>query len=76
MINVTFSRSVRVRAYREGVRDAGQTFRLAPSVDVRTALKRGALAAVPKVEGWTLRLFTVEQTAKGERVAAVLDRLP
>src|SRR3954462_5202674 len=69
------SRSVRVRSYRKGVHDAGQTYRLSPGADIRAALKRAALAAVPKAEGWTLRIFTIERTAVGEQVAAVLDRL-
>ena len=51
------------------------TFRLAPDVDVRAALKRAALTAVPKVEGWTLCVFTVKRTMEGERVTAVLDCL-
>jgi hypothetical protein len=75
MTDAALSRSFRVRAYREGVRDAGRTFRLAAGADLRAALKRAALAAVPKPEGWTLRVFTVQRTAEGERVAAVLDRL-
>ncbi|MCK8787936.1 hypothetical protein M0638_26630 [Roseomonas sp. NAR14] len=75
MIDAPLSRSLRVRGYREGIRDAGRTFRLAAGADVRAALKRAALAAIPKQEGWTLRVFTVERTAEGERVAAVLDRL-
>ena len=75
MTDAAPSRSVRVRSYREGVRDASRTFRLPADADVRAALKRAALAAVPKAEGWTLRLFTVERTIAGERVAAVLDRL-
>ncbi|MFC0386033.1 hypothetical protein [Muricoccus vinaceus] len=57
------------------VRDSGRTFRLTPGVDVRAVLKRAALVAVPKVEGWTLRVLTLERTREGERVAAVLDRL-
>ncbi|TPG46426.1 hypothetical protein EAH89_24755 [Roseomonas nepalensis] len=75
MSDAALSRSVRVRSYRDAVRDAGKTFRLAPGVDVRAALKRSALAAVPKVEGWTMRVFTVERTRVGERVAALLDHL-
>src|SRR5579875_191691 len=70
MIDAAPSRSVRVRSYRESVRDASRTFRLPADADVRAAL-----AAIPKVEGWTLRVFTVERTAAEERVAAVLDRL-
>jgi hypothetical protein len=75
MIDAAPSRSVRVRSYWESVRDASRTFRLSADADVRATLKRAALAAVPKVEGWTLRVFTVEQTIAGERVAAVLDHL-
>src|SRR5690348_1882746 len=75
MTDAALSRSVRVRSYRESVRDASRTFRLSADADVRAALKRAALAAVPKVEGWTLRVLTVERTAAGEQVAAVLDRL-
>jgi hypothetical protein len=30
---------------------------------------------VPKVEGWPLRVFTVERTARGEHVAALLNHL-
>ena len=75
MIDAALSRSIRVRSYRQVVRDAGRTFRLAPGVDVRAALKRAALAAVPKLEGWTLRVFTLERTKEGERVTSLLDRL-
>lgn len=75
MADAAPSRSVRVRSYRDTIRDAGRTFRLAPGVDVPAALKRAALAAVPKVEGWTLRVFTLERTKEGERVTAPLDRL-
>ena len=75
MIDAALSRSIRVRSYRQVVRDAGQTFRLAPGVDVRAALKRAALAAVPKLEGWTLRVFTLERTKEGERLISLLDRL-
>ncbi|MFL5285922.1 MAG: hypothetical protein ACJ8AW_34340 [Rhodopila sp.] len=75
MTDAALSRSVRVRSYRVSVRDASRTFRLSADADVRAALKRVALAAVPKVEGWTIRVFTVERTAAGEHVAAVLDRL-
>ena len=67
--------SIRVRSYRETVRDASRTFILPAVADVRIALKRAALTVIPKLEGWTLRVFTVERTTTGERVAAVLDRL-
>jgi hypothetical protein len=75
MVDAAPSRTVRVRAYREAVRDADQTFRLAPGVDLRAAMKRAALAAVPKREGWTRRLFTLERTGAGERIGTVLDGL-
>lgn len=75
MTDPALSRLVRVRSYGVEIRDAGRTFRLAADADIRAALKRAALAAVPKIEGWTLRVFTVDRTAEGERVAAVLDRL-
>ena len=75
MVENAASRSVRVRSYRDRVHDASRTFRLPADADVRSALKRAALAAVPKGEGWTLHVLTLERTATGERVAAVLDRL-
>lgn len=75
MTDAAASRSIRVRCYRNRVYDASRTFRLPADADVRAALKRAALAGVPKVEGWTLHVFTMERTAPGERVAAVLDRL-
>jgi hypothetical protein len=75
MTNAALSRSVRVRSYREVVHDAGQTFRLSFGVDVQAALKRVALAAVRRVEGWRLRVFTLERTTERERVAPLLDRL-
>lgn len=69
------SLSVRIRSYRNGTLDTSRAFRLSADADIRAALKRAALAAIPKVERWTLRVFTVERTAAGERVAAVLDRV-
>jgi hypothetical protein len=75
MTDAAASRLLRVRAYRDGIRDAGRTFRLAAGADLRAALKRAALAALPKPEGWTLRVLTVDRTAEGERIAAVLDAL-
>ena len=45
------------------------------AVGIRAALKQAALAAVPKIEGWAMRVLTVERTAAGENVAALLDRL-
>jgi hypothetical protein len=76
MIDVALFRSMRVRSHREAVRDAGQTFRLAPGVDVRVAMKRATPAAVPKRKGWALRhFFTLERTGAGERIASVLAGL-
>ncbi len=75
MIDAALSRTLRVRSYREGIRDAAQTFRLSADSDVRAALKRAALAAIPKLEGWTMRVFTIERTLEGERVAMLLDSL-
>lgn len=75
MTDAALSRSMRVRSYRESVRDVSQTFRLSADADIRSALKRAALAAVPKREGWTLRVFTVQRTAADEDVAATLDHV-
>jgi hypothetical protein len=38
-------------------------------------MKRAVLAAIPKGKGWALRLFTLERTSVGERIASVLDGL-
>src|SRR5689334_6051869 len=76
MIDAAPSRSLRVRAYRTSVRDLNGAYRLAAGADIRAALKRAALAAaVPRDDGWPLRVFTFERTAAGEHVAAVLDAL-
>jgi len=75
MTEATSSRSVRVRTYRQGIRDASRTYHLSAGADIRAALTRAALAAVPQTESWTLRAFTVERTAPGERITAVLDLL-
>lgn len=75
MTDAALSRSFRVRAYGEAVRDLGRTFRLVEGADLGAVLKRAALAAIPKPAGWTLSLLTLERTEKGEQVAAVLDRL-
>jgi hypothetical protein len=61
VMDAALPRSVCVRSYREVVRDAGRTFRLSFDATVPAVLKPAALAAVPKVEGWTLRAFTVER---------------
>jgi len=75
MIDAALSRSIRVRSYGKNIRDASRTFRLSADADLRATLKRAALAAVPKHEGWTLQVFTVERTAEGERVVTLLDTL-
>ena len=43
--------------------------------DLAAAMKRAALAAIPKVEGWRLVVVSVELTSEAERVVPVLDRL-
>jgi hypothetical protein len=70
------ARVVRVRAYLGGrVRDVRRTFRAPAGADLAAFLKRAALAALPKSEGWRLVVFFVERTGEAEPVAAVLDRL-
>ncbi|MFC3124162.1 hypothetical protein ACFOD4_03745 [Pseudoroseomonas globiformis] len=75
MTDAALSRTIRIRFYQDSVRDMGRTFRLPAHADMRSVLKQSALAAVPKKEGWTLQLFTLERTKQEERVAALLDRL-
>ncbi|WP_159995123.1 hypothetical protein [Roseomonas sp. 18066] len=69
------SRALRVRLYRESLRDLGQVYRLAPDADLRAALRQAALAALPRVEGWAMQVLTVERTAEGERTGFLLDQL-
>ena len=70
------ARAVRIRAYLGGrVRDAERTFRVSADADLAAAMKRAALAAIPKTEGWHLVVFSTERTAEGEQVAPFLDRL-
>ncbi len=70
------ARAVRVRAYLGGrVRDVRWTFRAPTGADLAAFLKRAALAALPKTEGWHLLVVSVERTSEAEPVAAVLDRL-
>ncbi|HWL83856.1 MAG TPA: hypothetical protein VNR89_23115 [Roseomonas sp.] len=69
------SHAIRIRAYRDAVHDVGRVFQLTAGADVRTALKRAALAAVPKHPDWTMRVFSLERTAPDERLAFVLDGL-
>ena len=69
------ARAVRVRPYLGSVRDVGRTFRAPAGADPAAFMKRAALAALPKAEGWHLLVVSVERTSEGEAVAAVLDRL-
>jgi hypothetical protein len=69
------ARAVRIRTYLGRVRDVQRTFRVVADVDLAAAMKRAALAVLPKVEGWHLVVFSVERTSEAERVAPVLDRL-
>ena len=68
------ARVVRVRAYLGGrVRDVRRTFRASAGADPAAFMKRCALAALPKSEGWHLFVVSVERTSEAEPVAAVLD---
>jgi hypothetical protein len=70
------ARAVRIRAYLGGrVRDVQRTFRVSADADLAAAMKRAALAAIPKAEGWHLVVFSVERTGEAEQVTPVLDRL-
>lgn len=71
---VDCGRAFRVRAYLGGVRDVGQTFR-APANDVAATMKRAALAALPKGNGWHLLVFSLERTSEAEALVPFLDRL-
>ena len=69
------ARAFRVRAYVGAVRNARRTFRAPAGADLAAFLKRCALAALPKSEGWHLLVVSAERTGEDEQVAAVLDRL-
>ena len=69
------ARVVRIRAYLGRVHDVKRSFRVPADADLAVAMKRAALAAIPKAEGWRLVVFSVERTCGAEPVAAVLDRL-
>jgi hypothetical protein len=69
------ARAVRIRAYRGGVHDLKRSFRVPADADLLATMKRAALAAVPRAEGWRVVVFSVERTSEDERVAPVLDRL-
>ena len=69
------ARAVRVRAYLGTVRDVRRTFRAPAGADIAAFMKRAALAALPKAEGWRLVVFSVEWTSDAEPVALFLDRL-
>ena len=57
------------------MRNARRTFRAPAGADLAAFLKRCALAALPKSEGWHLLVVSAERTGEDEQVAAVLDRL-
>ena len=69
------ARAVRIRAYLGRVQDVRRTFRAPAGADLAAFLKRAALAALPKTEGWHLLVVSVERTSEAEPVAPVLDRL-
>jgi hypothetical protein len=70
------ARTVRVRAYRDGgARDLGRAYRARADADIAALLKRAALAALPKAEGWHVVVVSAERSRAGEPVAAALDRL-
>jgi hypothetical protein len=52
-----------------------RAFRVPADADRAAAMKRAALAAIPKAEGWRLLVFSIERASEAEPVAAVLDRL-
>ncbi len=52
-----------------------RSFRLPAEADLAAAMKRAALAAIPKAEGWRLVVFSIERSSEDERVAPFLDRL-
>ena len=69
------ARAVRIRAYLGRVHDVRRTFRAPAGADLAAFMKRCALAALPKTEGWHLLVVSVERTSEAEPVSAVLDRL-
>jgi hypothetical protein len=69
------ARAVRIRAYLGRVQDVRRTFRAPAGADLAAFMKRAALAALPKSEGWHLLVVSVERTSEAEPVAPMLDRL-
>jgi hypothetical protein len=70
------ARTVRIRVHRgRSTYDAQAACRVPDSADITAFLKRGAIAALPRAEGWHLLLVSAERTREGEAVAPVLDRL-
>ena len=70
------ARAVRIRASLGGrVHEVRRSFRVPADADLAAAMKRAALAALPRAEGWRLVVLSVERTNDAERVAPVLDRL-
>jgi hypothetical protein len=69
------ARTIRIRAYRNGVQDLSRTFRARSDANTAEFLKRGALAALPKPEGWHLLVVSIERTRQDEGIASMLDGL-
>jgi hypothetical protein len=70
------ARTVRVRAYRDGgALDLGRVYRARADADIAAVLKRAALAALPRAEGWHVLVVSAERSRAGEPVAAALDRM-
>jgi hypothetical protein len=69
------ARTIRVRLYRDAVQDLRAPFRLAPGEELRGALRRAALAALPRTPGWAIRVVSLQRTESGEKLALVLDGL-
>jgi hypothetical protein len=69
------TRMVRIRAYLGRVHDVKRTFWVPADADLAAAMKRAALAAIPKAEGWRLVVFSIERMSEDERVAPVFERL-
>jgi hypothetical protein len=70
------ARTVRVRAYRDGAaRDLRRAYRARGDADIAAVLKRAALAALAKAEGWHVLVVSAERSRAGEPVAAALERM-
>jgi hypothetical protein len=69
------ARTARIRIYHHEIHDLRRSFRARAGVDMARFLKRGALAALPRAEGWHMLVVAIERTREGEPVAPVLDAL-